>query len=206
MEIQYFGANCLRITTRGATFVVDDNLAKLGLKSITKPTDVALHTNASMPQLPSHFTADMPGEYEVAEVSIHGVGARGAKDEPGQTSSTIFTIAAADLRVVIIGHIHPELSDDQVEAIDGVDIAIVPVGDGETLDGAGALQIIKKIEPKVVIPTHFADKALKYAAPQAELADALKGLSMEPAETVDKFKAKAGDLADTTRLIVLTRS
>jgi len=205
VELQYFGANCVRVNTKNATLVVDDNLSKFGLKSITKPTDVALHTNPSMPQLPAHFTADMPGEYEIAEVSIHGVQARGAKDAADEKTATIFTIAAADIRVAVIGHIHPDLSEDQVEAIGAVDIVIVPVGGGETLDGAGALQVIKKIEPKVVIPTHFADKGLKYSVPQVELAEALKGLSMEPSETLDKFKAKAGDLGDTTKLIVLER-
>ena len=85
-----------------------------------------------------------------------------------------------------------------------MDIAVVPVGDsGYTMDGIGALKVIKQIEPKVVIPTHYADKAIKYEVPQVELADALKGLAMEPSETVDKYKPKPADLTDTTKLIVL---
>lgn len=206
MELQYFGANCVRIATKKATVVVDDNLAKLGLKSITKPTDITLHTNSSVPSAQAQFTADMPGEYEVADVVIRGVGARGHMDEEGKTSATIFTVSSSDLKVAVIGHIYPELTEEQLEQIGMVDIAVVPVGgNGYTLDGAGALSVIKKIEPRIVIPTHYADKVLKYEVPQAELADALKNLGMEASETLDRYKPKAGELSDTAHLIVLGR-
>lgn len=206
MELQYFGGNCVRITTKKASVVADDNLAKLGLKSITKPTDVSLHTFKGIAEQDSQFTADMPGEYEIADAVIHGVGARGHMDEEGKVSATIFTVSAGDLNVAILGHIHPDLSDEQLEQIGEVDIAIVPVGgNGYTLDGTGALAVIKKLEPKVVIPTHYADKDIKYEVPQAELADALKNLGMEPTETVEKYKPKAAELTDTTQLIVLKR-
>jgi L-ascorbate metabolism protein UlaG (beta-lactamase superfamily) len=78
-------------------------------------------------------------------------------------------------------------------------------GNGYTLDGVGALQVIKKLEPKLVIPTHYADKDLKYEVPQAELSEALKGLAMEPAETVPKIKVKPADLSDTAHLVLLER-
>lgn len=206
MELQYFGANCIRITTKKASVVVDDNLAKLSLKSVTKPTDISLHTSGHIPSAPAQFTADIPGEYEVADVVIHGVGARAHIDEEGKTSATIFTISSGDLRVAVIGHIYPDLAEEQLEQIGLVDIAVIPVGgNGYTLDGAGALSVIKKLEPRVVIPTHYVDKAVKYEVPQAELADALKNLGMEPSETLDKYKPKAGELSDTTHLIVLSR-
>ncbi|MBX4191101.1 MBL fold metallo-hydrolase, partial [Candidatus Saccharibacteria bacterium] len=87
-----------------------------------------------------------------------------------------------------------------------VDVAVVPVGgNGYTLDGTGALKVIKQIEPKVVIPTHYNDRAVRYEVPQAELADAVKNLGMEIAETVGKYKIKPAELSDTARLIVLER-
>lgn len=206
MELQYYGANCLRITTKAASVVVDDNLTKLGLKSITKPTDISLHTSAMIPPIPSQFTAELPGEYEIADVVIHGIGARGHMDEEGKASATIFTISAGDLKVAVVGHIYPDLSEEQLEQIGHVDIAITPVGgNGYTLDGTGALSIIKKIEPRIVIPTHYADKAIKYEVPQAELSEALKNLGMEPAETMDKYKPNRADWTDTAHLVVLNR-
>ncbi len=207
MELQYYGANCLRISTKKAQIVVDDNLSALGLKSITKPTDISLRTHKSIAESPeAQFTADMPGEYEISGVVIHGVAARSHMDEEGAKSATIFILTSDELSVAILGHVYPDLSDAQLEAIGHVDIAVVPVGNsGFTLDGAGALGLIKKIEPKVVIPTHYADKSLKYEVPQVELTESLKTMGMEPAETLDKYKPNRNEWTDTARLIVLNR-
>lgn len=207
MELQYFGANAIRINARKFSIVVDDNLAKVSLKSVTKPADISLRTSLLIPEHPeTAFSAEMPGEYEISGAIIHGIAARAHMDEEGKLSGTIYTVEADDSKVAIVGHIYPDLSEEQLEEIGMVDVLIVPVGgNGYTLDGAGALSIVKKIEPKVVIPTHYADKAIKYEVPQAELADALKGLGMEPSETVSKYKIRPAEPADNTKLIVLER-
>src|SRR3990167_6017846 len=206
MEIQYFGANCLRIATKRAVVVVDDNLKKLGLKSVTKPGDISLKTTSHIDVESSDFMIDMPGEYEVAGVIIHGIGSRSHMDKEDQQNAVIYTIQAGDVKTAVVGHIYPELSDEQVEQIGHVDVAIVPVGNsGYTMDGLGALKVIKQIEPRVIIPTHYADKGLKYEVPQVELIEALKALAMEPVANFDKYKPKAVELTDTTQLIVLKR-
>jgi L-ascorbate metabolism protein UlaG (beta-lactamase superfamily) len=206
VELSYFGANCIRITTKKAQVVVDDNLQKLGLKAVTKPTDISLKTFKEVPDHEARFKIDMPGEYETAGVIIHGVSARSHMDEEGKNSATIYTLEADGTRAAILGHIYPELSEDQLEEIGMVDIVVVPIGNsGYTLDAVGALKIIKQIEPKVVIPTHFADKDIKYEVPQVELRDALKNLGMESGETLDKYKYKPSDLTDAMKLVVLNR-
>jgi L-ascorbate metabolism protein UlaG (beta-lactamase superfamily) len=207
VELQYYGANCLRLSAKKAQIVIDDNLAQLGLKTVTKPADISLRTNKMFPEhLDTAFRAEMPGEYEIAGVVIHGIAARAHMDEEGKKRAVIYTVQADDTKVAIIGHIYPELTEDQLEAIGMVDVAIVPVGgNGYTLDGAGALKVIKQIEPKVVIPTHFNDRAIRYEVPQAELADAVKNLGMEIAETVGKYKIKPTELSDTAKLVVLER-
>jgi L-ascorbate metabolism protein UlaG (beta-lactamase superfamily) len=207
VELQYFGANCIRINTKKATIVVDDNLEKLGLKTVTKSTDINLRTHAEVPVHPSAFSADMPGEYEIAGIVVNGIPARAHMDEAGKQSATIYTIEADDVKVAVIGHIFPELSEEQLEKIGMVDVVVVPVGgNGYTLDGVGALQVIKKIEPKIVIPTHYGDLAIRYEVPQQELADGVKGLGMEVHETLDKFKFKPAEVSDVTRLVVLNRA
>ena len=47
-----------------------------------------------------------------------------------------------------------------------------------------ALKIIKKIEPKIIIPTHYDLVGLKFPVPQQTLEDALKGLATEPKEPI----------------------
>ncbi len=207
MELQFFGANCLKISTKKATIIVDDNLTDLGLKSVTKTGEVALFTGLhSTPTAEVKLLVDQPGEYEVADISLQGIAARGHIDEADKTTSTIYKIVAGDVRIAITGHIYPELSDSQLESLGTIDVLFIPVGgSGFTLDPAGALHIIKEIEPKIVIPTHYNDKTIKYPVPQQSLDEALKGLAMEPRETVAKLKLKPGELGDITQLIVLER-
>lgn len=208
MELQYFGANCVKITSRKFSIVVDDNLDQVGLKSITKPADISLRTSLIFPEHKlAAFTAETAGEYEISGAVIHGIAARGHMDEKGTMSAVIYTIEGEDAKIGVLGHIFPALSEEQLEQIGLLDAVIVPVGgNGYTLDGIGALSVIKQIEPKLVIPTHYADKAIKYEVPQAELTDAVKGLGMEVAETIAKYKVRASEPTDTTKLIVLERS
>jgi L-ascorbate metabolism protein UlaG (beta-lactamase superfamily) len=207
VEIQYYGANCVKLTTKKVSIVIDDNLNNVGLKSITKPADISLRTTTEFPpHKNAKFSAELPGEYEIGGAIIHGIGARAHMDEEGKSRAVIYTILADDIKVAVIGHIYPELSEDQLEQIGIIDVAIVPVGgNGYTLDGVGALKVIKQLEPKLIIPTHYGDKQIKYEVPQQELSEALKGLAMEPHDTVAKLKVKPTELTDTSRLIILER-
>jgi len=205
MDIQFHGANCLTLVTKQARVVVDDNLADLGGKSVAKAGDIALFTGAHAdPTQPAKIMIDQPGEYEVSEVSIYGIAARAHMDEDDKKTATMYKLMVDDLRILITGHVYPELSDAQLEAIGMVDVMFVPVGGhGYTLDAVGALKLIKKIEPKLVIPTHYDDKALTFSVPQQSLEEAIKALGMEPKETVAKLKLKQSEMSDVTQLIVL---
>jgi hypothetical protein len=205
MDIQFYGANCLVLFNKHTRVVIDDNLTSLGAKSVAKDGDICLFTGepgavAGKPKL----VIDMPGEYEASGVSIFGLQTRSHMDESGKKSAVLYKLNWGDTRVLVTGHVFPKFTDDQLESIGIVDIMFVPVGgNGYTLDAAGALQLIKAVEPKLVVPTHYADPTLKYEVPQAELSDALHTLGMEPKETVSKLQFKPAEVTDTTQLIVL---
>lgn len=207
MDLQFYGANCVSITHKGTRVVVDDNLADLGAKSITKADDVALYTASHGTKPPARLLLDGPGEFEVADISIVGLAARAHIDGPDEKNATMFKLTAGEQSILIVGHVYPELSEAQLETIGMVDVLVVPVGgNGYTLDPVGALKLIKEIEPKLVVPTHYADKALNFPVPQQELATALKELSMEPKETLGKLRVKPGELSDVTQLVVVEKS
>lgn len=207
MDIQFYGANCITVSHKGSRIVIDDNLADLGGKSILKPDDVALYTGPHGSAGIARLTFDSPGEYEVSDVSVMGIPARAHIDEPNTHNATIFKLIIGDTTVLITGHIYPELSDRQMEEIGMVDIMLVPVGgNGYTVDPVGALKLLKAVEPKIVIPTHYADKDLNYTVPQQELSNALKELAMEPKETLAKLRHKPAEATDVTQLIILEKS
>ena len=207
MELQFFGANCIKVANKKVSIVIDDNLADYGLKPVATAKDIVLSTDPQI-KVPeeAHFTIDQPGEYEVSEVSIEGISARAHTDEEGVTTATMYKILVDGLRIGVTGHIHPDLSDVQLEAIGTVDILFIPVGgNGYTLDGLGAHKVIKDVEPKVVIPTHYNDAKFKFEVPQTELDEALKIVAIETAERLDILKTKNFELGEGTRLIILNR-
>lgn len=207
MDIQFYGANCIVVSYKGKRIVIDDNLADLGDKSVTKAEDVALFTGAHG-NVNARLIFDGPGEYEVGDISVTGIAARAHIDEDDKSrNATMFKLVAGEQSILITGHIYPELSEAQLENIGITDLLIVPVGgSGYTVDPIGALKLIKEIEPKQVVPVHYADKALNYPVPQQELSTALKEMSMEPKETVSKIKLKPAEASDTTQLVILEKS
>jgi len=209
MDIQFYGANCVSVTYKGKRVVIDDTLVSLGAKPILRADDLALFTGTyAEPTTGVKLLIDQPGEYEVADISIVGVAARSHMDEDSNgTRATMYKVTAGDLSLLFTGHIYPDISDAQLEKLGRIDVMFVPVGgNGYTLDAIGAQKLIKEVEPKMVIPTHYADKALKYEVPQQDLAQVLKELGMEPKETTAKLKLKAADLSELTQLVVLEKS
>ncbi len=206
MDMQFFGANCVRISTKEATVVIDDNLKELGKKSITKKDNIALFTSPVDDTVVKDPRAsiDMPGEYEISQISILGVPAQAHIDESGE-NAIIYRLVINDLRIAVLGHINPDLPEEKLEELGTIDLLLIPVGgNGYTIDPIGAAKLIKKIDPKIIIPTHYDIKGLKYEVPQQSLDEALNVLSMEPAETTPKFKLKSGaTLPEAKQLIIL---
>lgn len=210
MEIKYFGANCVRIQTKKSGVVIDDNLDSLGQKSIVKDSDISIYTSrvdtVFKTKKSGSFLADKPGEYEVSDISIKGIAARSHIDEPNTKTAVMFRLIIDDIKIGILGHVYPDLSDDQLESLGMIDVLIVPVGgSGYTLDSIGALKLIKKISPHIVVPTHYDDKNIKYEVPQASLEEVRKNLSMEPADQEDELKIKGREFAEGTKLVILNR-
>lgn len=206
MDFEYFGANCVRVSNKKVSVVIDDNLSAHGLKSITTKNDISIFTLDKNNTNESKFTVEGPGEYEIAEVSIRGIPARAHIDEDG-LRATIYNVIINGFSVGVLGHVYSSLSDEQLEQLGVIDILIVPVGgNGYTIDAAGAANLVKQIEPKVVLPTHYADNGVSYEVPQAELGLFLTAMGASDSEHVDVLKLKEADLGDKTRVVVLNRS
>lgn len=208
MDIQFYGANCIIITTKQVRLVFDDNLALLGSRGVTREGDVCLFTTTHPESIVgAKLTIDTPGEYEVNGVSIHGIQTRAHMDGETERNAVMYKVTIGETRVLVTGHIFPVLSETRLEDIGLVDIMVVPVGgNGYTLDPTGALQVVKQIEPKVIIPTHYEDTALKFDVPQQSLDDALKTIGMEPKEALKKFVYKPIEIGEATQLVVLEKS
>jgi len=192
-EVEYKGANCVVISSKKASIVVDPNLSVVGLKDVSVKDAVELATEArfALDSEDAKLVIEGPGEYGVADFDIKGIAAQRHLDaESDPKISTIYRIETTEIRAVVIGNIYEKLHEDQLEEIGIVDVLIIPVGgSGYTLDATGAATITRQIDPKIVIPIHYADSGIKYEVPQSDLEAFTTELGL-PVEEAPKLKLK----------------
>lgn len=210
MDIEYKGANSIIIDRKKDIFVIDPKLSNVGLKDY-KGKSVAFiatkHDFMSDPTDEETVLIDGPGEYEVRNCTIKGIAAKPHSSlKEGDKSATMYRLDLDDTSIAIIGHVDVNLTDDQLEFLGVVDILIIPVGGyGYTLEPKEAANLVKKIEPKTVIPTHYADDGIKYEVQQANLEEFVKELG-SAVEEYPKLKLKAGLLPTTLTVYKLNLS
>ena len=209
-DIEYKGGNTVVITTKKATLVVDPKQSVVGLKDLSVKEGIQLATEERfvVPDSEYQLTLEGPGEYEVSDFSIRGMPAvRHIDADDSLPVSTIYRVEVGGVNIAILGNIAPKLSEDQLESIGVVDMVIIPVGGGGyTLDATSAASLVRKIDPKVVIPVHYADAALKYEVPQGDLETFTKELGA-PVEETAKYKIKsASAVPEALTTVVVTRS
>ncbi len=201
MTITWFGHSCFRIEAKEAhstgsgqvSVLIDPFSKEIGLRPPKIKDDLVLvthhhfdHDNIADAN-PEAFIIDHPGEYEKQGISIRGIRSFHDSSEGKERGlNTIFIIKAEDMTVCHMGDFgQSNLEDKQVEEIGDVDILMIPVGGVYTIDHEGAANIIRQIEPKMIVPMHYKVKDLKVdiAGPEKFL----KEIGLTP-EKVDKLK------------------
>ncbi len=131
------------------------------------------------------FIISGPGEYEVKGVFIKGLPSESNYDGEKRIN-TIYTIMLEGMNICFLGSIGvAELPKETEEAIDEVDILIVPIGGDGVLDPASAYKMAVGFEPKIIIPIHYGDIGGKDAL-KVFLKEAGESPKSEPKLTLKK--------------------
>lgn len=209
-EIEYKGANCITIATKKATVVIDPKLSIVGAKDMHVKDAIELSTDKrfELASKEARLVIDGPGEYEITDFSIKGIAAtRHTDTEKDPKNCTLYKIEVSESRIAIIGNCTDELTEQQLEDIGVVDMAVIPVGgNGYTLDAMSAVKIARQLDVKVVVPVHYQDGALKYEVPQDDVESFLKEFGGDT-QHVGKLKVKsASSIPLVPTVFVIARS
>ncbi|WP_119389924.1 MBL fold metallo-hydrolase [Taklimakanibacter lacteus] len=112
--------------------------------------------------------------------------------------NSIFIFEIAGLCIGHLGHLHHELSPEQMGAIGRLDIVLVPVDGTYTMAQANMLNVLKELKARVVLPMH-------YFRPET-LARFIRGMSGSLDAEFNKdatIVLSAAKLPDKPKLIVL---
>lgn len=195
MEIEFKGGNAVIITTKKASIITDPVIEAQDNRVISNKHTIQLATQqkfVSNSSISEALIIDGPGEYEIANISIKGVAANSHIDsESKKNSATMYSLDIEDIKIAVLGHVAPSLSDEQLELLGVIDVLIIPVGGyGYTLEPHEAVSLVRRIGPKIVIPTHFMHDSQDYSITQGGLEDFTKELGA-PVEKTTKLKMKS---------------
>jgi L-ascorbate metabolism protein UlaG (beta-lactamase superfamily) len=210
-DIEYKGGNGVVISTKKSQIVFDPKLSLVGLKDLSAKDAIEVATEARFATNDplAKLRIEGPGEYESGDVSLKGVAAtRHIDTSADELIGTMYRVEIGDVRIAVVGNIAPKLQEEQLEEIGVVDMLIVPVGgNGLTLDATSAVTITRQIDPRVVVPVHYDDKALKYEVPQDDVDVFVKELAAPVEEPGTKYKLKsASSIPQALTVVKIARS
>jgi L-ascorbate metabolism protein UlaG (beta-lactamase superfamily) len=209
MEITWLGHSCFRLKGKQATVITDPFSPAIGytLGKVTAEIVTVSHPHpghsyiqgvAGEPRI-----LKSPGEYESAGVLSVGVHTFHDNEKGAlRGKNTAFVIDVDDVMICHLGDLGHVLTAEQVAEINGVDILLVPVGGVSTIDAVQAAQIVRQLEPKIVIPMHYKTDAIKR---ELETADRfLKEMGVKEAIPQPKLAVNKNSLPLTMQVVMLS--
>ena len=211
MEITWYGKSCFRLTERSMLTVVADPHAgkdlKLKADVITISNDATDHSNLSAvagTQRGDVRVIRSPGEYEMGGVFVTGVamkaGQKAQKDDEKKVDaparSVVYSFNYEGINVAHLGGLTFVPTQAQVDALETVDVLLVPIGGDQGLTAVQASEIISMIEPSIVIPMNFDSSG-------ESLTKFLKEMGLSTAKSQDMLKVTKGSLPEDTQVMLL---
>jgi L-ascorbate metabolism protein UlaG (beta-lactamase superfamily) len=144
-----------------------------------------------------------PGEYEISDVLIIGMptfhDAEGGKK---RGKNTVYLIEIEGVAICHLGDLGHVLATEQVEELENVDVLLLPVGGISTINAAMAAQVVRQLEPRVVIPMHYKTEALKWELESVE--GFLKEMGVKQVESRPKLSLNKTNLPPNTQVFLLS--
>jgi L-ascorbate metabolism protein UlaG (beta-lactamase superfamily) len=208
MDVTWLGHGCFRLRGRNAAVVTDPYPPAIGLKLSRMDADLVTisheHENHNYTQVVRDGAYEIhgPGEYEVAGVSVIGVPTyHDAEKGTKYGRNTVYLIEIDDVRICHLGDLGHKLEDAEAEAVASPDVLLVPVGGLTAMNAAQAAEVVRQLEPRYVVPMHYAIPGLKL---QLDPLDRfLKEMGVTSAEPQPKLAVQKSSGDYDTKVVVL---
>ena len=208
MDISWLGHSCFRIKGSHATVITDPYSPSLGY-SLGKPTARIVTVSH---QHPGHSYVQGiggeprvitgPGEYEISGILIIGIATFHDAEGGGKRGrNTIYLMEVDEVSVCHLGDLGHVLTAEQAEELGNVDILLLPVGGVSTINAPAAAEVVRRLEPKVVIPMHYKTEALSWEL--EPVGRFLKEIGVKEVNSRPKLSFTRTSLPATTQIFLL---
>ncbi|MCC8104466.1 MAG: MBL fold metallo-hydrolase [Clostridiales bacterium] len=198
MRITWIGHSCFKIEKDGYSIITDPygDGSVPGYTGILETADMVLcsHEHADHNYRDGVELVERTGiPFTVSTIDTYHDEAHGTKRGTNQ----IFIIDDGETRIAHFGDLGCELTPAQMEQLQGLDVAMIPVGGFFTIDAKQAAELVHKLNPRIVLPMHYRSAAdgfgydvIGTVAEFTELMDSVKTIAGSEIETTDDLGAQ----------------
>lgn len=195
MHIFWHGISCVKIQTHDAVFIFNPYSDSVGITMPKLKAEVVVTTNPANEQSNNierlqgePFVISGAGEYEVKGMHIHGM---------EYADGSVFYITKSEgITVAHLGTLNMPLTDEHLEALEGVDILLLPLACAE---GVTPDKVVANIEPRIVIPIAYKTSKVKIALPEFDAF--AKDMGLKDTTPEEKLLIKFKDLPQEETVI-----
>jgi L-ascorbate metabolism protein UlaG (beta-lactamase superfamily) len=208
MEITWLGHSCFLIRGKEKTIITDPYHPDLGYRLGEPEADIVTLSHfhpghnyiegvANEPKL-----IKSPGEYEIGGIFITGV-ATFHDNRKGDLrgKNTIYIIETDGITLCHLGDLGHPLAAYLIEEIGDIDILFLPVGEVSTMPIDTAVEIVRQLEPPIVIPMHYKTEA--FIGDLSPVDKFLDKMRIRELEARPKLSITSSSLPSSTQTIVL---
>lgn len=211
MKIKYYGHSCFMFKGENITVVTDPYDPSVGYDLPPLKADIVTvshqHFDHNYMKVirPGAAVVDTPGEHNVKGVRISGYEANHDSKGGSQRGKVIvFLLDGIDgVKLCHLGDLGEPLNQDVLEKIKGVDVLLAPVGGFFTLEPEEMAEEIRKINPRIIIPMHFAVETTSGDLPIKPVDYFIKVYGEGEKLKSDELEITPDNLPQTTRLYAL---
>jgi len=209
MDIKYLGHSSFFIKAKQGRLVTDPFDPKVvGLKFPTQEADVVTvsHGHGDHNFLDKvngqPLIVDWPGHFEKKGIRISGYRSWHDKQKGSERGDNILYRIEDDISILHCGDLGFVPEEEFFEEMGEVDVLMVPVGGFYTINADEAVEVVKRVEPSIVIPMHYSVPG-SIIPELAPVADFLKKMGAEGIVPVPKLTVKREELGEDMKVVVM---
>ncbi len=149
-----------------------------------------------------------PGEYEIGGALIWGVRTlQHRADGVRSPRNTAFIIQLEELTVCHLGDLaDAPLSPEELTRIKDADVLLVPVGGNCTINATEAAAVVAQVEPKLIVPMHYATEETRGHFQLDEIERFCKELGASDATPRARLSITPSSLPSEPTVVLLERA
>lgn len=210
MEITWLGHSCFRVKSKEATLITDPYYEDIPYPWGAPTANIVMvshphsgHSNsAGVGGNPRVVTR--PGEYEISGVYAIGLGNfHDAEDGSTRGRNTSYLVHIEEMKVCHLGDLGHVPTARQVQELSDLHVLMIPVGGVSTIDAKVAAEIIRLLNPKIVIPMHYGTEVVTWLEPLEKF---ITQMGLRDVVPQPKLVVTRSSIPPETRVVVFDRS